>query len=57
MWNADSIPQQIPNMALTVKTIKVTRFRTLKTPYVQGEELVRESLCKLVSVVKWCRMK
>ena len=52
MWNADSIPQQIPNMALTVKTIKVTRFRSLKTPYVQGEEPVRERLCKLVSILK-----
>ena len=30
----ESAPQQIPNMALTVATIKVTRFRSLTTPCV-----------------------
>ena len=30
-----SVNQQIPYMALTATTINVTRFRTLRTPYVQ----------------------
>ena len=30
-YSIDSAPQQIANMTLTVRTIKVTRFRTLST--------------------------
>ena len=35
MWSIMSVPQQITKMALTVKTIKVTRLRIFSTPCVQ----------------------
>ena len=35
-----SVMLQIPNMALTATTIKVTRFRTLATPCLQRVEKV-----------------
>ena len=40
MWSIWSVPQQITKIALTVTTIKVTRFLTFDTPCVQGKILL-----------------
>jgi len=36
-YTVESAPQQTPNMALTVATIRVTRFRSLMTPCVMTD--------------------
>ena len=40
MWSIWSLTQQIIKLALTVTTIKVTRFRTFSTPCVQRQILL-----------------
>lgn len=37
IWSVKSVSQQIPKMTVTVTTIRVTRFRTFSTPYIQRE--------------------
>jgi len=39
--NNESAPQHIPNIALTATTIKVTRFRTFTTPYINRNTILR----------------
>ena len=38
--NTESAPQHIPKIALTATTIKVTRFRTFTTPYINRNTIL-----------------
>ena len=43
-----SVFQQIPKIALTVKTIMVTRLRTFKTPCVKTDTIQNGNTCARV---------
>ena len=49
-YSIDSAPQQIPNMTLTVTTIKVTRFRILVTACNRGMQILINILIYYMAV-------
>ena len=56
-WSMASVFHQIPKIALTVKIIKVTRFRTFKTPCVKTDAIQNGHICARVFFSKQQTLK